>query len=835
MAQRQVTVVINGEEYVSKAAKEAEAGLTGFAGFMQQLKGKLIPVIDVTKLVEWAVQAMGAAFNAAKQFVMNSIGAYDAYTTSLAKLRAQSQLTGVPMEQMNGLVEKARKTFGLGTVAAIDITAAVAKFSTAAGDSAKAGDLMAAALELGAASGMTAAQVAEGLSSALAGNDEWLNRLGLSNPSVIWEKFAAANGMARGEVDDTTKALAVMTEIMAAGNKVSGVYAERMASGAGEQERLNNRLDEAKVAFGTAIQPLRIFVVQGLTALINVMGPVLTALGYLASGVYNAIIGPFKLAYSAVGSAIEIVGKFTGNKELQQWGKNASQEFSRFTGDLAKWLGVATPATELAKEMGKAHQLATVQITASKDATDKHTESAKRAKAEHEVLKVTLGMTQGALERLAKAAKDQLPPKPAQDFNAAMDNIRKNADALIAKFPPITQETESAASNTKDMAREVETFARGAIDAATSFGVIDDAAARSLNSAVNIASAIGSMAKSGFSFAGAVGVIGGVASIVNTMMAGDAARRALLSQNNTALSRLSKDIGGLKLNVTGEDLQKANTALQGTSFSTRISDFGSNFAQLVGLLGSQGLTVGDLERIGKEMGINLKDEKGNFQFGAVNQLIQGLGTVQLGRVGQGFGDQLEFFRNSQQVNGNDGLGSLQALVDFLRNVGGVRALDGIDVMNDPSGALSQLRAIFQQLGNGQGIGAEGLGRVTGGQFMDLLMEIIGGLTGGAGSGSGGVSIPDLGTSGSSGGGVPAESVQAVIKAMDTSLTNILTEHGTLHARVAAATEGSYRELQEINDKMDTLIAVSAGVDRIDRALEGERRALAVQQGIGVRF
>lgn len=834
MAQRQVTVVINGEEYVSKAAKEAEAGLTGFAGFMQQLKGKLIPVIDVTKLVEWAVQAMAAAFNAAKQFVMNSIGAYDGYTTALTKLRAQSLLTGVPMEQMNALVDKARKNFGLGTVAAIDVTAAVAKFAAAAGDSAKAGDLMTAALDLGAAAGMDAAQVAEGLSSALAGNDEWLNRLGLSNPSVIWEKYAAANGLARSEIDDTTKALAILTEITDAGNKVAGVSAERMKTGAGEQEKLNNRLNEAQVAFGAAIQPLRIFIVQGLTALINVVGPVLTAFGYLASGVYNAVIAPFKLAYSAVGSAIEIVGKFTGNKELEKWGKNASQEFSRFTDDLAKWMGVARPATEQTKEMGKAHQLATVQVTASAEATDKHAAASKRAKAEHETLTVALGMAQGALEKLAKAAKDQLPPKPAQDFSAAMDNIRKNADALIAKFPPITQETDSAASNTKVMAREVETFARGVIDAAASFGVLDDAATRTLNSAVNIASAIGNMAKSGFSFAGAVGVIGGVASIVNTMMAGDAARRTLLSQNNTALSRLSKDIGGLKLNVTGEDLQKANTALQGTSFSTRISDFGSNFAQLVGLLGSQGLTVGDLERIGKEMGINLKDEKGNFQFAAVNQLIQGLGSVQLGRVGQGFGDQLEFFRNSQQVNGNDGLGSLQALVDFLRNVGGVRALDGIDVMNDPAGALSQLRAIFQQLGNGQGIGAEGLGRVTGGQFMDLLMEIIGGLTGGAGSGSG-VSIPDLGTSSSSGGGVPAESVQAVIKAMDTNLASILTEHGTLHARVAAATEGSYVELQEINDKMDTLIAVSSGVDRIDRALEGERRALAVQQGIGVRF
>jgi hypothetical protein len=832
MAKKEVTVVINGEEYVSKAAKEAEVGMTGFAGFMDRLKDKMVPVVDVTKLVELAVRALSAAFTAAKQFVMDSIAAYDAYVSAQVKLNAQSKLTGMSMREMNTLVDEAKARFGLGTVAAVDITAAVAKFASQAGKSADASRLMAAALELGAASGQTAAQVAEGLSSALAGNDEWLNKLGLANPSGLWKDYADANGLAVSKMSDTEKKLAVMTALIDAGSKVTGVYSDRMASAAGKQDQLNNSLDTAKVLFGAALQPIRILVIDGLTSLLNVIGPVVIALGYLASGITNAVIAPFALARSAVGSLMEAFGKLTGNKQLEAWGAKQSQVFVKFTDDVAKWLGLSNPANEAVNQQAKAHQLAAVQITASAAATEKHTKATKDAEAAHKPLYAALGMTQGAMDRLAQSAREQLPTKPAQDFNAALGTIRQNADQLLLKFPPITQHTETAAANTKDMAREVETVARGAIDAASSFGVIDDAAARSLNSAVNIASAVKNMATNGFSFAGAVGIIGGVANIVSTMMAGDTERRRLLAQNNTALDRLRKDIGGLNLRISGDTLISAQTALSSVVGNLRGGRGAANENDVRNALYAQGLSMEDFDRIAKEFGIEVRTKSGALNVDSVKAVLEAIKTVQLGKVGNDFQSQLDFFTQGQDIGNEQGAGRATNLLRFLQEKGGVGALAGLDLSN-PAKLRDQLIALRGQLNSAEGIDESQLGKLSGGQFNDLLVSILGMLNTGTPSGGGDVTVPTGGGGGTT--SVPSETIQSVIKAMDTNLAGILTTHTAIHERIAMATEGSYSELRTLNGKMDTLIAVSAGTDRIDAALEAERRLLAVQQGTPVAF
>ena len=841
MAKREVTVVINGEEYVSKAAQEAEAGLTGFAGFMDKLKGKLVPVVDVTKLVELAVRALSAAFDAAKQFVSDSIGAYDAYVTAQVKLAAQSKLTGVSMRDMNALVDTARERFGLGAVAAVDIAAAVAKFASQSGDAAKAGELMAAALELGAASGMNAAQVAEGLSSALAGNDEWLNKLGLANPSGLWKDYADANGLAVAKMSDTEKKLAVMTALMDAGGKVTGVYAERLASGAGAQEQLNNNLDTAKTMFGAAIQPIRILVIDGLTALLNVIGPLLIALGYLASGITNAIIAPFALARSAVGSLAEAFGKLSGNKKLEEWGKAQSQVFVKFTDDMARWVGISKPATEAVEKQGKAHQLATVQVTASADAVDKHTAANKRNEESQKPLYAALGMTQGAIERLAKAAKDQLLPKPAEDFGAALDTVRRNADALIAKFPPITEGTETAAANSKEMAREVETVARGAIDAAGAFGVIDEKAQRSLNSAVSIASAVGNMAKSGFSFSGAVGVIGGVASIVNTMMTGDGDRKRLMRENNQRLAEVRDGLAEFNLEISGED-QSTLTDILSEGLADGPFTGSSQMPALLSWLKDKGFSENRLDKIAESLGINIRDKNGNiFYDGLVSLLTALMGTNQGPR--KNFGNDLSALEDSFDVNDTDAAGQVQQ----LGNLGGQysKLFEGIVDMNDLGGTRTRLRQLFKDFQDGK-ISLRDMGGMSRSQFQSFLTMLIGrvdqaiGPTGSAPAGGDSSGSTDVGTGGSNivVGGAPSvsvETVQSVIKAMDTNLATILTSHTAIHERIAVATESSAASLMSIDSKMDTLIAVTAGPDRADAMIEEQRYLLKVQQGGGAAF
>jgi hypothetical protein len=172
----------------------------------------------------------------------------------------------------------------------------------------------------------------------------------------------------------------------------------------------------------------------------------------------------------------------------------------------------------------------------------------------------------------------------------------------------------------------------------------------------------------------------------------------------------------------------------------------------------------------------------------------------------------------------------------------VRALDGID-LSDPAAARQALRNLITQLNNGQGV--EGLGRLTGSQFLDLLVQIIGGLDelGSGGDDAGDDDAPSGGDDAEDAGGglVPItgpggvtftlKDVHDVIATMDTNVTAVLTEHTAFHRRIADATEGSFMELRTMNTKMDTLIAVTAGqMDGTDARLETLRRLALLERG-----
>lgn len=829
MAKRQVTVVINGEETVSEATGQADSALGGFTS-------KIPTWAKTVGLLTAAYQLVTAAIGAAKDYVLESFAAYDRFAASQTKLSAQSKLTGISLAELNRIADDGREKFGLSSVTANEAATTVGKYASRAGDATKANELLAAALDLGAASGLDAAASMEALEMGLRGQDEGFDKLLGKNPSSIWKEFADANGLAVGKMTDTEKRMAELTAIMEAGGKVTGSYADRLESGAGAQDKLNNKLDEAKVAFGQATQPLRIFVVQGLTSLVDVGGRVVLAIGRVANAIGVALTGAVEGARAGVGFLVMGIGKLTGNKELEDWGRNQSTAFSDFRAQLAKleekYLTTGKAATDSAATQSAA---VTKVATTTKAATETTAQELDRLNKAIDAklgkpMQVAIELTEGAITRLGKAAVDQLPTGQSEQFLTHMQGLVTASGQARDKIMGIGQSTGTAATNSKDMAREVETLARGAIDAATSFGVIDDSAARSLNSAVNIASAVQRMATSGFSFAGAVGVIGGVASIVNTMMAGDAERRRLLGENNRSLAKLSKDIGGLNLNVTGDQLAQAQGAIGGLTFKGGFANFVSDTNTLRGGLQSAGLTMADLERIGNELGINIKDKNGNLSFEAIRQLQEALKTVKPGRLGQDFGSQFDFFKETQRIDGATGTGAIQGLLDFLRNVGGVTALDGLNA-DDPQALRAALRNLFVRLNNGEGVG--GLGKLTGSGFMSILTELIGnidGLTEGGGStGGGDVTVPT--GSGSGTVSAPTETIQAVIKAMDTNLGTILTGHTAIHERIAVATEGSLMRLTSIDNKMDNLIAVTAGqIDATDAKLEAMRRMAALERG-----
>lgn len=836
MAKREVTVTIAGEETVSTAANAASGSLTGFAG-------KIPGWMQGLAILKLGYEALGKALGLAKDFVMDSMAAYDAFSASQTKLAAMSKLTGVSMADMGALVKKARDEFGLSTVASAELTGSVAKFAAQAGAASSAGRLMATALELGAASGMNATQVAEGLTSALAGNDEFLNRLGLANPSQLWKDYAEANGRAVKTLTDTEQKLAVMTAIMDAGNKVAGVYAERMDSGAGAQDRLNKKLDDAKVAFGQATQPARIFIVQGLTSLIDFLGRAALAFGRVANVIVVTFSGAIELARSVVGGFMVAVGKLTGNKELEAWGKTQADAFGDFLKQMdkleKKYLTTGDAATESASKQTAAVKSVQTTAKAAAETTEQQVDRLGKVLDSKlgKPLELAIGMTEGAIRRLGDSAREQLPPETAAKFNEHMEALAANAEKVRERITATGQSTQGVSRNTKDIASEVAMFARGAVDAAGAFGVIDDAAMRSLNSAISIASALGNMAKNGFSFAGVTGVIGGVASIVSGMMANDAERRQLTRENNTNLKRLTKEIGGLKLDITGEQYTTALGAFAPVSDKLKRGELLSVIENrdLLKRLETSGVTMAMLVKMAKELGVGTVGSGASEVVADMGALFRAMSGTQIGKVGTNFADQLAFFRESQDLNNESGPGKFQRLVEFLVSKGGVGALGGVD-FSDPQKAKQSLLALFASLNEG-GVAASMLGKISGGTLKDIIAEIIRGLDastpGGTTSTIGSGVTVDTGTGGTV--TVPADSIQSVIGAMNSNLGAILTTHTDLHTRVATATEASAAWLQSIDGKMDRLINVSASVNGTDEALEDRRFALGIQQGRGPTF
>ena len=840
MAEKTIKVVIDGQEMVSDVAGKASGSLDGF---MAKIPGWA----KITGLLTAAFAVISKVVGEVGDFVMDSISAYDSYAAAQVKLTATSKLTGVSLDELKRVAKTAREEFGLSAVSAVELTSSVARFTTAAGATSKASGLMASALELGAASGLNATQVAEGLTSALAGNDEFLNRLGLSNPSVIWEKYRVANGLAKDQMDDTTKALAVMTEIMNAGSVVAGGYAERLESGAGQQERLNNRMEEAKVAFGAAIQPLRVFTVQGLTVLVDILGRVGLAVGRVVNAVGVLLVGSFQIARGVVGGLVEGLGKLTGNKDLEEWGAKQTQAFPAFIDQLKK-MEQGIDATGTATTKSGAKLTANTKLT--EEELKKQDAAWKQYLKDYEAGLKRINDAYDAyfklLPKLQPALQEAMQTQHIEGQNRALAASKDAADAAFKAIkdgaeplPELIKQSETAVG---DMASKLGDAAGAVLTVGENFGGLDDDAKKVLTSVKSIGTSMGDLAKNGLSFAGVTGLIGGVASIVGTMMAADSERRRLLRENSVQLQKLREEGISLSTKVSGSTLSKVMQALNATDLTGQF--FADKEQSLLTQLSAFGVSIRDLEAVANEYGIQNVVKNGRIMdFNALRQLITALKGTSPVRVGQSFGDQLQYFRDSQSAAGNDGLGAVQGLVDFLRNVGGVSALEGVDVANNPGGAINTLRGLFAQLNNGTGIDPGRIGKLTGAQFSDLLLEIINSIRSAPGAQSSAGSNPGGdatgGAPGTTSGGVvvPTKTLADVLDGVVAQTTALGTYHvkhlsiATDHLAEAKAQTGILTEIAT-----NTRSLINGGLENmIDEQLAKKQSIAALSGGVGPSF
>lgn len=855
MAEKKIEVVIDGKEFVTTAAGKAEGSLDGF---MSKIPGWA----KVTGLLTAAFAVVSKVVGEVGDFVMDSISAYDAYAAAQVKLSATSKLTGVSLDELKRVTKTAREEFGLSSVSAVELTSSVARFTTAAGATSKASGLMASALELGAASGLNATQVAEGLTSALAGNDEFLNKLGLSNPSVIWEKYRVANGLAKDQMDDTTKALAVMTEIMNAGSVVAGGYAERLESGAGQQEKLNNRMDEAKVAFGAAIQPLRVFTVQGLTVLVDVLGRVGLAVARVVNAVGVILVGAFQIARGVVGGLVEGLGKLTGNKELEEWGKKQTQAFPTFIDQLKKMeqgIDATGTATTKAGTKLKENTKLTEEELKKQDAEWKA--YLKEYEAHYKRMNALYADYLKSLEKLQPAMQKAFDTQHIEGQNRALKASKEAADAAFDairdKAGPLPPLVQSLGDRVKDMGDELGISARATLDLGQAFGIIDDEAASTLTSVINLAEEIGKIfdAKKGgksIDFSSMVSIVASAAQILQSVFTklifGDDARRKLIEDNTRELSRLRNELGNLSLNVSGDDFASMRSALGEVLPQLRGGRGAANQADVINALARRGLGMGDLKKLADQLGIKIFSESGALSVDGLKQLFEAMGLVELGQFGQDFSSQKQSTETGFGVNKTDDLGQIGA----LGNLGGrfSSALAGVVDVNDLAGTRERLKGLFERMQTG-GLSAADLGGLTGTQFLDLITDIIGRIdnlststgggstgTGSAGSsGTGGAAGSTGGTVTSGGTVVPTKTLADVLDGVVAQTTALGTYH-TEHLNIATAHLNEARTQTAILlDIADNTRGFKSGsvVDVLDVGLEQMRNSEAAERGLGASY
>ena len=835
MAEKKITVVIDGQEFVSKAADSAGGAMEGFAGKIPAW-GKTIALATA------AFAALSKAVEAVGDFVMGSIDAYDRFASSQNKMAAQSKLTGVSLADLKETAKIAREEFNLGSVVANDAATTVAKYASRAGDATKKNELLAAALDLGAASGYTAAESMDALEQGLRGQDEGFDKLLGKNPSALWKEYADANGLAVGKMTDTQKRMAELTAIVDAGNVVQGSYNERIASGAGQTEAMSNQMDNAKVAFGAAIQPLRIFIVQGLVKLIELATPVVVAIARVANAAGVVFVGSFQLARSAVGSLIEGVGKLTGNKSLEEWGAKQAAAFPEFVKQLDAMEKKLDSSGEAATQHGTQHALATVKIVASaKENTKAVSESADAINAKLDAklgtpMKQLIGLTEGAIRDLGTAAREQLPPEKAAEFNAHMATLAANAELVRQRITALPAPMQTASTRARDIADEIVGGARAGLDLASAFGVVNDSAARTLTGVINIGAGIAKMA-AGDLVGGGTGVVAALASVATQILGGDRARKRLIEENSLQLERLRNELGSLSLTVTGDALESAKTALERFAAS---SPKGSKVdeAAFARMLRESGSSMADIEKLARELGITIRNDKGQLD----SELLKQLYAAVFGMGSRGFGS--DFASQKQSVTAGFGVNqtSEAGQIAALANLGGRFSpiLQGIFDANDISGSRGRLASLFTRLQNG-GVTNQELGGLTGTQFLDLITDIISridNLTPPAGSTGGGTPVGG-GTSSITSGGVtvPAKTLSDVLDGVVAQTTALAAYH-VQHLDLATAhlNEAKMQTTILAEIATNTRSLADGGITSIaDKGLEAERLSLAAERGIGASF
>lgn len=261
MASPKVSVILALVDQLTAPIESARKGVAGFGGKLKDLGREAKSLLENRLIQGIGLGGMIAGIKAA-------FDAADRLEASTRKLAGTAKVTGVPLEVLSGIADRAKTQFQLSSVQANDFAVEMAKLATKAGDVGQAGPLLESFLNIGAAKGLTAGETLKAVQQAILGIDEGTDKLFNANPSVLYQQFADAIGVSAGKLTDQQKAQALATAALQDGAKVTGSYADFLSSAAGQQELLRIKTEEAAATLGQSLGSVRTMalpILAGLT------------------------------------------------------------------------------------------------------------------------------------------------------------------------------------------------------------------------------------------------------------------------------------------------------------------------------------------------------------------------------------------------------------------------------------------------------------------------------------------------------------------------------------------------------------------------------------------
>lgn len=771
MANNVVQFVLKGVDEFSPVAKQAERSLSGVASFAAKAGGAI-----AAALAGWVFKkAVDEALNAESAFQRMSVAVGNAGGN-------MSALRGPLDEVIDGLV---RTT----TASDDDLREAFTRLVTITGDVNGGMKNLGLVADVAAYKQIGVAEAAELVGKAQQGNTRVLKEFG-----IVGLEGAAAMDALRAKTEGFGTAAA---QTMGGGLKqLQNQFGELLESlgnailandqfGQGIGGLTGLLADTARWIDENAgvIGQMTGAVVDLAMAIGSVLGPVLKVLAPVAEVAFKALTAGIYAALDALGRLAVGAGAIG-----QAFGVDAAGRLERFGRELIavsdrgfeRLARTADQAEEKVATFGATMRTTTPAVKEHGDALKKTADAGQAVVASADDIRKAQDRQKFAMMELARGAMASMNTALAEmdkrleklhpsyiTFQRALNNIKAEVEASNAAFVQAYQadKIDKARREAQALGASIADGARAALDLASAFGVADDALTAALNSAINLGAQLAKIVTGGLNVGSVVGAISASAALISKLFGKSPAleqHERALAQNRRALEGLT---GVMQSQLPGgkiAGIQSFLTAL-GLSPTADLSGDKTRYttSSLLRGLSNYGLTLGDLDRLAKEFGLNLDISNGSVARGALQQLLAALSSVDIrpfqGGVG-GLLDQLDALVQSGAITGP------AAQLDWLTTRVGsgnsralAEAISGVDYSTAAGRATAteRLRALLARANT---LAPGDLGNLNSQQFLDLIQRYIGLLTadwtGGVGSMPAGDGVGAPGAGGTP--GTPAE-------------------------------------------------------------------------------